>query len=51
MVFTDVTLRALAAERPTTLDAMRGIKGIGETKLARYGKLFLPVIAGQAAEG
>ena len=51
VVFTDVTLRALAAERPTTLDAMRGIKGIGETKLARYGKLFLPVIAGQAAEG
>ena len=52
VVFTDVTLRALAADRPTTLDAMRSIKGIGETKLARYGKLFLPVIAGQdVAEG
>ena len=49
VVFTDVTLRALAAERPHTLDAMRGIKGIGETKLARYGKLFLPVIAGRDA--
>jgi len=51
VVFTDVTLRALAADRPNTLDAMRGIKGIGETKLARYGKLFLPVIAGQDAAG
>ncbi|MBA3686213.1 MAG: HRDC domain-containing protein [Planctomycetes bacterium] len=47
LVFTDVTLRALASERPATLEAMRGIKGIGETKLARYGTQFLPVIRGE----
>jgi ATP-dependent DNA helicase RecQ len=50
LVFNDVTLRALAAERPGTLAAMHGVKGVGESKLARYGAAFLAVIGGDAPE-
>jgi len=44
VVFHDTTLRALASERPQTLDAMSGITGIGKAKLDRYGAVFLEVI-------
>ncbi len=44
VVFHDTTLRALAAERPQTLEAMSGVTGIGQAKLARYGAAFLAVI-------
>jgi len=49
LVFNDVTLRALADARPTTLEAMRGIKGIGDAKLARYGAGFLAAIVAAPA--
>ncbi|MCA9285956.1 MAG: DNA helicase RecQ [Phycisphaerales bacterium] len=48
VVFGDVTLRELAARRPSTLEAMAGIKGIGKRKLADYGPRFLEVILEQA---
>ena len=35
----------MADERPQTLDAMRGIAGIGERKLAQYGQAFLEVVS------
>ena len=38
----------MAAARPRTLDAMRGISGVGEVKLARFGPKFLEVLTGEA---
>jgi ATP-dependent DNA helicase RecQ len=49
VVFPDRTLIEIATRRPASLDAMRGITGIGETKLARYGADFLAVVTGEAA--
>jgi ATP-dependent DNA helicase RecQ len=46
VVFHDATLMLMLTERPQTLDAMRQLSGIGETKLARYGQAFLDVIVG-----
>jgi ATP-dependent DNA helicase RecQ len=50
LVFTDVTLRELAAQRPKSLDDMRSVKGIGEVKLSRYGALFFAVLGGAEPE-
>ncbi|HBL19180.1 MAG: hypothetical protein A2X36_14870 [Elusimicrobia bacterium GWA2_69_24] len=47
VVFHDSTLAELSALKPASLDAMRGIKGIGESKLERYGAAVLAVIAGK----
>jgi ATP-dependent DNA helicase RecQ len=44
-VFSDATLRELAARRPTTLSAFRQIGGVGDVKLERYGETFLDAIA------
>lgn len=44
-VFADSTLKEMCAYLPASLDAMREIKGVGETKLKRYGSLFLEQIA------
>jgi ATP-dependent DNA helicase RecQ len=44
MVFGDATLRELARIRPSTLDGMRRIYGVGQTKLADFGTLFLQVV-------
>jgi len=44
VVFSDVTLRALAAVRPTSLDRMRLIRGIGDRKLADFGDEFTQAI-------
>lgn len=48
LVFHDVTLRALARDRPQSLEAMSRIAGVGSVKLTRYGPAFLAVI--QAGE-
>lgn len=45
IVFGDATLRALAEHRPTTLDGLAGISGIGERKREAYGDAVLAVIA------
>jgi ATP-dependent DNA helicase RecQ len=44
VVFSDVTLRALAAARPTSLDRMRLIRGIGDRKLMDFGDEFIQAI-------
>lgn len=45
VVFHDTTLLAIAAERPASLQALRGIPGLGEKKLERYGDALLAAIA------
>ncbi len=46
IIFTDRTLIAMARERPTGLDEMRAIEGVGERKLSQYGEAFVEAIAG-----
>jgi ATP-dependent DNA helicase RecQ len=43
-VFHDRTLRDIAAQLPTDLQALRRIRGIGEAKAHKYGDIFLAVI-------
>ena len=50
VVFHDSTLIAMAASRPTNLAALRGISGMGEKKLERYGSAFLAVILKSTSE-
>lgn len=45
IVFTDETLRQLAAKQPATLVEMRAVHGVGDKKLADYGEAFLSRIA------
>ena len=44
LVFPDTTLVAFANERPMDEDEMLGISGVGQSKLERYGDVFLKVI-------
>jgi len=44
VIFHDSTLLHIATERPSTLEAMRGITGVGESKLDKYGQAFLDVV-------
>ena len=48
VIFHDSTLRELASRRPLTQAEMRGISGVGEQKLARFGTAFISVIQAQA---
>ncbi len=50
VIFHDSTLRELASRRPLNDDQMRGISGVGETKLARFGEDFIAVIRTRANE-
>jgi ATP-dependent DNA helicase RecQ len=45
VVFGDATLRALATQRPTSIDALSGVSGVGAAKLERYGEAVLAVLA------
>jgi ATP-dependent DNA helicase RecQ len=47
LVFSDATLRGIAALAPASLDALRAVKGVGDSKLARYGAPVLAVVAGR----
>ena len=44
VIFHDKTLAAMAVHRPLTPEAMLKISGVGESKLERYGEVFLRVI-------
>jgi ATP-dependent DNA helicase RecQ len=44
VIFHDATLRQMAEFRPTTEADLLSINGVGEAKLARYGRDFLEVI-------
>ncbi|QBE64207.1 DNA helicase RecQ [Pseudoduganella lutea] len=37
VIFVDATLREIAKAKPTSLDQLRGVSGVGEKKLASYG--------------
>ncbi len=43
-VFSNATLRDIAAAKPQTLDAFGRIKGVGEKKLERYGERFVAAV-------
>ena len=45
VIFHDATLTAMAAARPVTEEELLALPGIGEKKLATYGKAFLEEIA------
>lgn len=49
VIFPDRTLTEMAERRPSTLDAMMTISGIGAKKLESFGATFLEVINGAAA--
>ncbi|MBE7212942.1 MAG: DNA helicase RecQ [Gluconacetobacter diazotrophicus] len=46
VIFADATLRDIAADRPADLGALSEIKGVGASKLSRYGDAVLRVLAG-----
>ena len=50
VVFPDRTLIEMAESRPTNLDQMMGITGVGAKKLESYGAAFLAVITGSGVE-
>jgi ATP-dependent DNA helicase RecQ len=45
VIFHDKTLLEMAARRPTTLDGLGQVSGVGTAKLERYGEAFLAVIS------
>ena len=50
VIFHDTTLRELAAVRPRSMDELGEVKGVGASKLVRYGDAVLAVVtAAQAA--
>ncbi|HLX13386.1 MAG TPA: DNA helicase RecQ [Bacteroidota bacterium] len=49
IVFSDASLEEMATLYPQTLEQMRGIKGVGDTKLRRYGAMFIEAIKNHLA--
>jgi ATP-dependent DNA helicase RecQ len=47
VVFPDATLKRIAASRPTDLDGLAAIKGVGPRQLEQYGHSVLAVVAGE----
>ena len=50
VIFHDTTLRGITRQRPSTLDELAQVGGIGGTKLTRYGEQVLEVIATALAD-
>ncbi len=50
VIFTDATLQALAEIRPTTVDGLLTISGIGPDKLTRYGEALLELLAARGED-
>ncbi len=44
VIFHDTTLREIAAARPETLEQLGSVKGVGTSKLERYGKAVLRLL-------
>jgi ATP-dependent DNA helicase RecQ len=44
VVFADATLLAIADERPATLDALAGVRGVGPRKLEDFGEALLELV-------
>jgi ATP-dependent DNA helicase RecQ len=51
VIFHDSVLRDLAALRPANLDELAQIKGVGASKLERYGRRVLGVLTSQVPHG
>ena len=51
VIFHDTTLLAMVEHRPSSLEALGEISGVGESKLARYGGSFLGVLKTAADAG
>jgi ATP-dependent DNA helicase RecQ len=51
VIFHDSVLRDIAALRPSTPDELAQIKGVGSSKLERYGRRVLGVLTAQVPEG
>lgn len=49
-VLHDATLKRIAAERPTSLEGLMAIRGIGPKKLEQYGPAVLALVADQEAK-
>ena len=47
VVFHDATLRQIATDRPTTLDALGRVSGVGEAKLRKYGEQIVEVVSAE----
>jgi ATP-dependent DNA helicase RecQ len=45
VVFSDATLAEMAARKPATAEALLQVTGVGQSKLQRYGDVFLEVVA------
>jgi ATP-dependent DNA helicase RecQ len=45
-VFTDRTLAELASRKPRTSAGMLEVRGVGQTRLEKYGERFLAAIRG-----
>ena len=50
VIFPDRTLIEMAEKRPSNLDEMARISGVGAKKLERFGATFLAVITGEATQ-
>ncbi len=44
VVFQDATLREIARTKPTSMDQLRGVSGVGEKKLVSYGDEIVAII-------
>ncbi|MGD0104887.1 MAG: DNA helicase RecQ [Rhodopila sp.] len=51
VIFHDSVLRDIAAQRPQSLDELAQIKGVGASKLERYGRHVLGVLSAQVPAG
>lgn len=51
VIFHDSVLRDIAAVRPATLEELAQIKGVGASKLERYGRRVLGVLSKQLPDG
>jgi ATP-dependent DNA helicase RecQ len=49
IVFSDVTLRAIAARLPVTVEQFSTIPGVGERKLADFGEMFIEEVSRHVA--
>ena len=48
VIFHDTTLRELARLKPTTIEQLYGVSGIGARKAEQYGQRLLDVISGSS---
>jgi ATP-dependent DNA helicase RecQ len=50
VIFHDATLRAIATMRPTTLDELGTVSGVGQSKLAKFGQQVLDALESGPAD-